>query len=120
MLEKRLEKIKKEGLDKYRERYQKNTQYLRKELAKIGFYPLAENPTNAVSAIYTEKYDAYEIVRILRDKHNIEIAPSGGNLKTKLFRVGNYGNIGKKEIKLFINKLKLTLKELEKWLEKKQ
>ena len=113
MLEKRLEKIKKIGLEKYRNDYQETTAFLRRELAKIGFFPLAKNPTNCVTAIYTEKYDASEIVRIMREKHNIEIAPSGGELKTKLFRVGNYGNIGKKEVKIFIKKLKLTLKELD-------
>lgn len=114
MLEKRLEKLKKEGLENYRKRYQENTDYLRRELNKLGFIPLAKNKTNCVTAIYSEKYDAFEIVKIMREKHNIEIAPSGGDLKNKLFRVGNYGNINKKDIKLFIKKLKLTLKELEK------
>ena len=113
MLEKRLEKVRKLGHENYRKHYQEITAYLREELAKLGFYPLAKNPTNCVTAIYTEKYDASEIVRIMREKHNIEIAPSGGDLKSKLFRVGNYGNIGKKEVKLFIKKLKLTIKELE-------
>ena len=114
MLEKRLEKIKKEGLENYRKRYLENTEFLREQIAKLGFYPLAKNPTNCVTAVYTEDYDASEVVRILREKHNIEIAPSGGDLKTKLFRIGNYGKIGKKEIKLFIKKLKSTLKELRK------
>ena len=114
VLEKRLEKLKKEGLENYRKRYQENTDYLRSELNKLGFTPLAKNKTNCVTAIYSEKYDAFEIVKIMREKHNIEIAPSGGDLKNKLFRVGNYGNINKKDIKLFIKKLKLTLKELEK------
>lgn len=113
MLEKRLRKIRKFGLEKYRKIYQEKTSLLRNELADIGFFPLAKNPTNCVTAVYTEKYDASEIVRIMREKHHIEIAPSGGDLKTKLFRVGNYGAIGEKEIKLFIKKLKLTLKELE-------
>ena len=113
MLQKRLEKIKKEGLDTYRKKYKENTDFLRKELSKLGFYPLAKHPTNCVTAIYTEKYDASEIVRIMREKHKIELAPSGGDLRTKLFRVGNYGAIDKKEIKLFIKRLKLTLKELD-------
>lgn len=113
MLEKRLEKIKKEGLESYRKRYQKNTEYLRKNLSKLGFYPLAEKPTNAVTAVYTEKYDASKIVKIMREKYNIEIAPSGGDLSKKLFRIGNYGNINKKEIDLFIRYLKKTIKDLE-------
>ena len=113
MLEKRLEKIKKEGLENYRKKYQKNTKYLRENLAKLGFHTLAKNPTNAVTAIYTEKYDASQIVKKMREKYNIEIAPSGGNLSKKLFRVGNYGNINKKEINFFIKCLKKTIKDLE-------
>lgn len=115
MLEKRLDKVKKIGLENYRKNYQETTAYLRKELANLGFYPFAKNLTNCVTAIYTEKYDASEIVKIMREKHNIEIAPSGGDLKTKLFRIGNYGNINKKEVKLFIKSLKKVLKELDEY-----
>lgn len=113
MLEKRLEKIVKIGIENYRKNYFELTEYLRDGLAGLGFYPYAENPTNCVTAIYTEKYDASEIVRIMREEHNIEIAPSGGELRTKLFRVGNYGNIGREEIDRFLKALKLTLEELK-------
>lgn len=113
MLEKRLIKIRKIGLENYRKKYLENTKYLREKLAKLDFYPIAQNPTNCVTAVYTEKYDASEIVRIMREKHHIEIAPSGGELRTKLFRVGNYGAIGKREIDRFIKALKQTLRELD-------
>jgi len=115
MLEKRLEKIRKEGLENYQKRYEKNTKYLRENLAKLGLYPFAKNSANAATAIYTDKYNAYEIVRIMRERYNIEIAPSGGNLKTKLFRIGNYGNINKREIDIFIKSLKKVLKNLDEY-----
>ena len=48
----------------------------------------------------------------MRNKYNIELAPSGGMLKEKLFRIGNYGNINKLGIDKFLNSLKLTIKEI--------
>ena len=52
------------------------------------------------------------VVKIMREKYNIEIAPSGGDLKTKLFRIGNYGNVGEDEINQCLNALKKVKEEL--------
>ena len=113
-LDKRLQKIKKEGLENFRNRYKKNTQYLREGLQKLGFDVLAENPTNCVTAVYTNSLDAYKIVQIMREKYNIEIAPSGGELKHKLFRIGNFGDIQIKDIKFFLKSLNKIMKEFYK------
>ena len=112
-LERRLEKIKQEGLDNIQKRYYDLTQYLRKGLAEVNFHPVAKYPVNCVTGIFTAPFDASEIVRIMREKYNIEVAPSGGDMKTKLIRVGNFGAVGKEEIDYFIKCLKLTLNELE-------
>jgi len=109
----RLEKIKAEGLENYRKRYRANTEIIRQGLKELGFEVFAENPANCVTGIMTEKYDASEIVRIMREKHNIEIAPSGGELKEKFFRVGNFGAIEKEEIKQFLSAMKQTLSEVK-------
>lgn len=113
-LEGRLEKIRKEGLENYRKRYSKITEQIRTGLKEFGFEPLAKHPANCVTGVYTGEYDASEIVRIMREKHHIEIAPSGGDLKTKLFRVGNFGDIKEKDVKRFLKAMKETLKELDK------
>ena len=110
-LEKRLEKITKEGLNHFRLRYIENTDYLRNGLKQMDFNILAQNPANCVSAVLVKEVDASLIVKIMREKYNIEIAPSGGELKTKLFRIGNYGNIGKKEIDKCLKALKLAKEE---------
>lgn len=112
-LEKRLEKIQKEGLENFRTRYKKNTEFLRKGLEALGFKILAKSPANCVSAVMTNDIDAEVVVKIMREKYDIEIAPSGGNLKTKLFRIGNYGNIGENEINQCLKALELTLKEIK-------
>lgn len=112
-LEGRLKKIRNEGLENYRKRYTKITEEIRIGLKKLGFETLAKHPANCVTGVYTDKYDASEIVRIMREKHHIEIAPSGGELRTKLFRVGNFGNIKEKDVKHFLKAMVKTLKELE-------
>ena len=111
-LDKRLQKIKKEGLINFRNRYKQNTSYLREGMQKLGFNIFAQNPTNCVTAVYTNDIDAYQIVQLMREKYNIELAPSGGDLKHKLFRVGNYGAIQKNDIKYFLKSLNKVLKEL--------
>lgn len=109
----RLKKIKTEGLQNYRKRYQKNTETIRTGLKALGFEVFAKNPANCVTGVMTEKYNASEIVRIMREKHNIEIAPSGGDLKDKFFRIGNFGNIDQTEIKRFLTAMKSTIEELD-------
>lgn len=112
-LEKRLEGIKEEGLENYRQRYYNLTEKIRQGLKNLGFSTLAKYPANCVTGVWTEgKFDASEIVRIMREKYDIEIAPSGGENKTKLFRVGNFGNITEKDIERFLQSLDATLKEL--------
>lgn len=110
----RLEKIKNTGLDNIQSDYKIITNKIRNVLSEFGFKTLAENPANCVTAVYTDKYDAYEIVSIMREKYNIEIAPSGGELKHKLFRVGNYGNITDKDIDLLRSALQKSISELSK------
>lgn len=111
-LEKRLGKVVSEGLENIQKRYSDMTKYLREGIREFGFEPLAKNPVNCVTGVFTAPYDASEIVRIMREKYNVEVAPSGGDLKTKLIRIGNYGAIGKEEIDFFMNAMRLTLKEL--------
>ena len=112
-LERRLEKIKQEGLDNIQKKYCDLTQYLRKGLAEVNFHPVAKNTVNCVTGIFTAPYDASEIVRIMREKYNVEIAPSGGDMKTKLIRVGNFGAVGKEEIDYFLKCLKATLEGMK-------
>ncbi|MCM1010463.1 MAG: alanine--glyoxylate aminotransferase family protein [Fusobacterium sp.] len=109
----RLEKIKSEGLENYRKRYRNNTELIRTGLKNLGFEVFAQHPANCVTGVMTEKYNAAEIVRIMREKHNIEIAPSGGDLKEKFFRVGNFGAIEKPEIERFLTAMQATIGELQ-------
>ena len=75
-LDKRLEKIKKEGLENYRLRYKKNTEFLRERLKKSGLKILAEHPANCTTAVMTNDFDASMVVKIMREKYNIEVEMS--------------------------------------------
>ena len=113
-LELRLQKIQEEGLDNVRKRYENNTIYLRNGIKNLGLSFFTEHSANCVTGVVTpENINASDVVRIMRDKHHIEIAPSWPGLREKLFRVGNFGNINKPEIDRFLNALKLTLEELK-------
>lgn len=69
---------------------------------------------NCVTGIVTpDGINAAEVVRIMREKHHIELAPSWPGLKEKLFRVGNFGDINKPEIDYFLQSLSKTLEELQ-------
>ena len=48
----------------------------------------------------------------MRSKYKIELAPSGGILKEKLFRIGNYGNINKPGIDKLVQSLKLIIESM--------
>ena len=114
-LELRLKKIQDEGLDNLRQRYVDNTQYLRRGVEKLGLTFFTPYQANCVTGVVTpENINAMDVVKIMREKHHIELAPSWPGLKEKLFRVGNFGNINKPEIDRFLESLKLALKELNK------
>ncbi len=112
-LARRLEKIQSRSLERLQKDYLCKTDLLRDGLKKLGFKVLAKSPANCVTAINSGRYDASKIVDIMRNKYNIEITPSGGEMKTSVFRVGNFGAIGTAQIKRMLSALEKTLKELE-------
>ena len=48
----------------------------------------------------------------LQERYEIEIAPSGGDLATKMFRIGNFGNINKNDIDDLVNKIQTIISEI--------
>lgn len=114
-LELRLKKVQAEGLENLRERYRENTKYLRDGLEKLGLTFFTKYMANCVTGVVTpEDINAEEVVRIMRERYHIEVAPSWPGLKEHLFRVGNYGNVNKSEIDLFLSSLKSAIEDLKK------
>ena len=66
--------------------------------------------SNAVSAVYTNKSSAKEIVDILKEEYGIWVNPNGGDLTHKMFRVGHIGDLTIEDNDILID----ALKDLEK------
>ena len=97
-INKRLKMIKENGgIVAERQRLAALTDYFR---VRIGHYPfefVAEDRSNAVTALRPIGRSAKEIVRILKDEYNIWACPNGGDMADKVFRIGHIGYIRKED-----------------------
>ena len=109
-----LELIEKEGGYKKRlENVEKKCKYFRTKAIKSGFkipdYPLS----NMLTPIEFDKsINAYEVIQILKNKYRIFVNPCGGELANKLLRVSHIGNTSLEDIDDLLEKLKLSINEL--------
>jgi len=105
-LHQRLLDIKQDTLAKVILQHNERAVRFRRSLADLGLDTLASRQSNALTAVFCKRNNAFEIVQTLRDHYNIEVAPSGGKLKDKIFRVGHMGAIENTDIDLLIEALK--------------
>ena len=109
-----LELIEKEGGYKKRlENVEKKCKYFRTKAIKSGFkipdYPLS----NMLTPIEFDKsINAYDVIQILKNKYRIFVNPCGGELANKLLRVSHIGNTSLEDIDDLLEKLKLSINEL--------
>ena len=93
-------------------------EYFRKKAKEIGLtipnYPLS----NALTPLYFEDDNAYEIVQVLKNKYEIFINPCGGDLAKKLLRIAHIGNTNLKDIDELLEKLNLSIKEIKSGVNK--
>ena len=80
--------------------------YFRQTIADLGFNILPARQSNAVTTLLCEKNDAFDIVCSLRDLYDIEAAPSGGDLKHKIFRISHMGAQNDADVDALISALK--------------
>ena len=66
----------------------------------------SDSLSNCLTPLYLKKENAYEIYLYLKEKYNIVLCPSGGNLKNKLLRVGHIGNLNKDNVDALLKALK--------------
>ncbi|MBU0686989.1 MAG: alanine--glyoxylate aminotransferase family protein [Candidatus Margulisbacteria bacterium] len=112
-LDVRLQKVKKIGLQQIQNKYKLQTNMLRSGIKALGLKLAGERPANCVTGVWApKKIDASKIVKIMSKKHGISIAPSPGILKTRLFRIGNFGDIDQKDIIRTISSLEKILTQL--------
>jgi aspartate aminotransferase-like enzyme len=72
-----------------------------------------EERSAVVTAVHVpDGVDADELVRVLRDRHGITLAPGQGPLKGKVFRIGHIGWFDVFDITTALAGLELALSEL--------
>lgn len=107
-LHKALEKILGYGIHKYIKDIEEIAKYFRNELRSLEL-PIeikSDSLSNCLTPLYLKKENAYEIYLYLKEKYNIVLCPSGGNLKNKLLRVGHIGNLNKDNVDALLKALK--------------
>lgn len=110
MLHERLSEIRLQGIDFFVSRHSKLAEYFRKSLKGLPFSFVPNSPSNALTAISCyEDIDAFDLVTKLAADFNCFVAPNGGELKHKVFRVSHLGEQNETDIDFLINALKNTL-----------
>lgn len=88
-------------------------EYFRQKARNFGLiipsYPLS----NALTPLYFENVNAYEVIQTLKDRYRIFVNPCGGDLADKLLRVTHIGNTTLKDIDDLLEKLILSIKEVK-------
>ena len=78
----------------------------------FGLVP--KSPSNALTAISCPKgIDAFDLVTRLADDFNCFVAPNGGDLKHRVFRVSHLGEQNETDIDFLINALEDILNKYQ-------
>jgi aspartate aminotransferase-like enzyme len=78
-------------LDHLIRQHQEKACEFREALKALPFDTLPARPSNAMTAVTCGGFDATEIVHALRTEYAMEVAPNGGDLKNRVFRVSHMG-----------------------------
>lgn len=105
-LHRRLEDIDRIGLMNMCLDHKSRAIRFREAIKDLPFRPLPDRPSNAVTSLVCGTMVASELVDTLRKDYNIEVAPSGGSLKDKLFRVSHMGHQDDADMKKLVSGLK--------------
>lgn len=65
----------------------------RKKIKSLPFQISSESLSNAVTPLHPTTASAYDIFVILKDEYGIWVCPNGGDLSSKVFRVGHIGEL---------------------------
>jgi aspartate aminotransferase-like enzyme len=114
MLHERLKEIKLRGIGFFVSRHSKLAEYFRKALQDLPLSFLTNSPSNALTAISCPKeIDAFDLVKRLAAGFNCFVAPNGGDLKHRVFRVSHLGEQNETDIDFLINALEDTLNNFQ-------
>ena len=90
------------GIERERERIASVAAAFRCGIADLALKIVAENPSNAVTALCPVHGNASEIVRIMKEEYNIWLCPNGGEQADTVFRVGHLGFITEEDNRMLL------------------
>lgn len=102
----RLQQIERDGLPHEIAKARRIAEYFRAHAAAwpLAFY--SRFMPNAMTALSpTDGSSALAVVNALSERHNITVAPNGGALKDKVFRVSHMGDMNEEYVDVLINAL---------------
>ncbi len=108
--------MKEEGLESIYARHAKISGGLRAAVKAMGLKPLVEDDAIASKAITSilapENITVADIRKGLKDDFDIVVADGQGELKGKIFRIGNLGFVSERDMIGTVGALELTLNKL--------
>lgn len=110
-LHQRLFDIKKITLSALILQHEKRASFFRESIMDLPFRILPSRQSNAMTALWCDNFSAFTIVQMLRD-YNIEVAPNGGKLKDKVFRISHMGSQCNSDIVELVHRLKDLINKL--------
>jgi aspartate aminotransferase-like enzyme len=109
-LHQRLQDIQDCGLGELISQHERRACFFRQIIADMGLATLPSRQSNAITTVICEADDAFKIVERLRHTYGIEVAPSGGGMKHKIFRVSHMGAQNEADVDALVRALtELTL-----------
>ena len=93
------------GAGHERERIAAVAAAFRRGIADLALEIVAENPSNAVTALHPLRGNAAEIIRAAKEDYGIWLCPNGGELADKVFRVGHIGCITDEDNRMLLEAL---------------
>jgi len=90
----RLKQVIEKGVENEIAKTKKLADYFRQQIKPLPLKVYSNFMPNALTALTpTDNKSAFEIVKILDEEYNISVAPNGGVLKDKVFRVSHMGDM---------------------------
>lgn len=105
-LHQRLQCIIEDGIKTHRERAKGAAEYFRESIKELPLELYSSYMPNAMTTLTpTDGKSAAQIVKDLDEQFDIIVAPNGGELRDKIFRVSHMGNMNKEYVDILINAL---------------
>jgi aspartate aminotransferase-like enzyme len=106
-----------EGLNNIFTRHARVAQIARNGVKSLGFslFPDENYASNTVTAVNAmDKTDVPELIRLLREEHEVIIAGGQARLSGKIFRIGHLGSVYEDDIKSVLEALNKALPQAKK------